>query len=778
MFDVPVKITDLDKVTRNQQGKIEIKNTVDLNVTYFNNQTDSKESNEVITTVDWPGQLSLKKEIDKELIEAGNEIDPAKPTDINPTLFKYTLTGKNESSIALKKIRILDILPFNGDSRNSDFDASYKVKAVTASDSTGVIYYHLGTIAETTDPNSLTLNAANGWIKLSDDPTKLEKAKAIVVEVPKVSKGEEVKVNISIQPADQKAGDHFVNDFVLNSELDSVNHSNEVKTDVLGRDLSGIAWYDDDLDGLIGNKPSGSLRRSYGIIEKVILVRKEKCMKKIVIGVCGILVFIGGLAGIRSGVLKAGELTEDSSIIVETGTSDVSVPESNEVPTDEVEPTAEAPIEAQPQPEIPVEAAPETSVPAASSEAVPEASSEPAPVESSTVDSSTSTDSTASSSSSSTSSSSSNSSTSSTTKPSSSTKPSNSTKPSQTKPSSTTPSSSAPTQSSTSQSQATPASSVAPTPIVPSTPAAMAPVTPATPSVQANSFVAPTAPEAFSETSTLNLPSELKTTEVAQSDLKGFELPLLSSFENKAHAAMIYEGIKQLGTEQEEDYSAEQLAQEMYQNLFDSEITDKPEKIPEEITVGSLVYQKKKDKNVLLGVYIGDDYYLTVDDVEVEEASDTEESAATETSNDEKTEKETQRQVVVESIDLEEDLLVQELPKVTLTEHGEQTLAEYPASMNFTENEGAKTFIEKIAEDAQKLGQEYDVFASVMIAQALLESGSGTSMLSLTPNHKFDQTNLTHKAVQTLWGKGYRINPELLDRISRNEAFSKVVSSG
>lgn len=469
-------------------------------------------------------------------------------------------------------------------------------------------------------------------------------------------------------------------------------------------------------------------------------------MKKIMIGVCGVLVFIGGLAGIRSGVLKAGELTEESSLIVETGTveSAASVPESVvEAPAPEVitpEPATEAPIEA--QPEVPVEAAPETSVPAVSSEPVPEESSEPAPVESSTVDSSTNTDSTASSSSASTSSSqtnsssSSNSSTSSTTKPSSSTKPSSTTPSSSTKPSATTPSSSAPTQSSTSQgNEEPPPVQPAPTPVVPSTPATVAP---ATPSVQANSFVVPTAPEAFSETSTLNLPSELKTTEVAQSDLKGFELPLLSSFENKAHGALIYEGIKQLGTEQEENYSAEQLATEMYQNLFDLEIADKPEKMPEEITVGSLVYQKKKDKNVLLGVYIGDDYYLTVDDVEVEEASDTEESTPTENSNEESeetTEQETQRQVVVESIDLEEDLLVQELPEVTLTEHGEQTLAEYPASMNFTENEGAKTFIEKIAEDAQKLGQEYDVFASVMIAQALLESGSGTSTLSLKPNH-------------------------------------------
>lgn len=97
--------------------------------------------------------------------------------------------------------------------------------------------------------------------------------------------------------------------------------------------------------------------------------------------------------------------------------------------------------------------------------------------------------------------------------------------------------------------------------------------------------------------------------------------------------------------------------------------------------------------------------------------------------------KEKQRQVVLQPMDIEEDLLVQALPNVTLTEYGQTILAEYPASINFTENEGSKNFISKIAEDARKLGQEYDVFASVMIAQALLESGSGSSGLSLPPNY-------------------------------------------
>lgn len=44
-------------------------------------------------------------------------------------------------------------------------------------------------------------------------------------------------------------------------------------------------------------------------------------------------------------------------------------------------------------------------------------------------------------------------------------------------------------------------------------------------------------------------------------------------------------------------------------------------------------------------------------------------------------------------------------------------------------------FILKIGEDARKIGQERDLYASVMIAQAILESGSGQSALSSSPNH-------------------------------------------
>ena len=55
----------------------------------------------------------------------------------------------------------------------------------------------------------------------------------------------------------------------------------------------------------------------------------------------------------------------------------------------------------------------------------------------------------------------------------------------------------------------------------------------------------------------------------------------------------------------------------------------------------------------------------------------------------------------------------------------------FVVSVNYTTQE----FIKKIGEDARTLGQERQLYASVMIAQAILESGSGNSGLAQPPYH-------------------------------------------
>lgn len=56
-------------------------------------------------------------------------------------------------------------------------------------------------------------------------------------------------------------------------------------------------------------------------------------------------------------------------------------------------------------------------------------------------------------------------------------------------------------------------------------------------------------------------------------------------------------------------------------------------------------------------------------------------------------------------------------------------------SINFLKNQTTSEFIQSIGKEASIVAQENDLYASVMIAQAILESGSGNSTLSAAPNY-------------------------------------------
>lgn len=54
---------------------------------------------------------------------------------------------------------------------------------------------------------------------------------------------------------------------------------------------------------------------------------------------------------------------------------------------------------------------------------------------------------------------------------------------------------------------------------------------------------------------------------------------------------------------------------------------------------------------------------------------------------------------------------------------------------HFSKNQSTDQFLKKISNYAQEIGQKEGIYASVMIAQAILESGSGNSLLSSNPNY-------------------------------------------
>lgn len=280
----------------------------------------------------------------------------------------------------------------------------------------------------------------------------------------------------------------------------------------------------------------------------------------------------------------------------------------------------------------------------------------------------------------------------------------------------------------------------------------------------------------LSNTSNLALDQAYKTSDFADSELKGFELPLLSSFEDQRQAALIYEAIKQLSQAQEDSLTNESFAADIYQRVLQQDLTSLTEQkqSDDQLVAGDVLYFKQKEQKVCAGIYLGDGYLLSVKEISEKEgathktseskAADKEKKAKKDskkkanTPTEENAEKELETAVSKEQTEEQneekeaegnERLLVQKTSDRdakgewfvrreatnTLTSYGQELLKEYPASMDFKASAQTQKFVETIGKDAQKLGQDYDVFASVMIAQAILESGSGTSGLSAAPHY-------------------------------------------
>ena len=224
-----------------------------------NRDTSTKEqrtaSKDIIVTNS--GVIVVDKTVDKPFIESGNERDPAKPADTHPTDFTYTVSFKNHSAIPMQNVRVLDVLPYNGDQRGTTYQGTYSLtQAKQLSGTQGTIWYTNNFVAANIDPNAIVLSA--GWYKLGSDMSVLKNAKAIMAVYDELEQGKDMAISLTLRPSGQKAGDKYINAPSLNSHLNKFVQGVPSGVRVYGRDLSGVAWYDDKLDGLIGTKPSGA----------------------------------------------------------------------------------------------------------------------------------------------------------------------------------------------------------------------------------------------------------------------------------------------------------------------------------------------------------------------------------------------------------------------------------------------------------------------------------------------------------------------------------------
>lgn len=216
-----------------------------------------------------------------------------------------------------------------------------------------------------------------------------------------------------------------------------------------------------------------------------------------------------------------------------------------------------------------------------------------------------------------------------------------------------------------------------------------------------------------------------------RNNLNGYELPVFSVYEYTYQAAIVSEAINYLGktffandsddNALENSMFVEKIMKDIFQ-LQSEEILNESFLLTEEIEFkyGDLLIWSNNIEETK-GVYIGQGKVIFLDNY-----------------SDGTTEMDPI--VKIDSLDTlvadEMEVHVQRIKEDTqLSEYGQELVDNYAVTTNISENEQTSNFINEIAEEAKILGQEHNMFASVMIAQAILESASGSSELSVSPYH-------------------------------------------
>lgn len=211
-----------------------------------NNHDDSSEEFRTSTgviTVTNSGTLIVDKTVDQPYIDNGK------------TEFTYKVAFRNHSPAPMKNVRILDVLPYNGDGRGTQYNGKYSLtKAAQLNEAiNGSIWYTAESVDVAIDPNDIVLGDGN-WHLLDKNMSDLKEAKAVMLVYDSLPKGEDMSLALTLEAQGQRPGDIYVNSPSLNSNLNSYVNGVPRSVRVVGRDFSGVAWYDDDYDGLMNDQ--------------------------------------------------------------------------------------------------------------------------------------------------------------------------------------------------------------------------------------------------------------------------------------------------------------------------------------------------------------------------------------------------------------------------------------------------------------------------------------------------------------------------------------------
>ncbi|MCQ2514640.1 MAG: hypothetical protein MJ089_06105 [Ruminococcus sp.] len=204
-------------------------------------------------------QTGIQKLVDKQKTELDEE-------------FTYSIIYSNNSEVDIYDVRIIDTLPYNGDSRGSSFHGTYIVTEVDVEflgnsvDTHDIdIFVHGSDDTNITWQNSnVMFNGSDGYLATAHNGTlhevnnsAIQNVATLGIEATKMPSDSVMVAKITLKPNGNEAADVYINnatsgyDFVGdNIDETKIIDSNTVMTEVYKRNLSGLAWSDENHNGI------------------------------------------------------------------------------------------------------------------------------------------------------------------------------------------------------------------------------------------------------------------------------------------------------------------------------------------------------------------------------------------------------------------------------------------------------------------------------------------------------------------------------------------------
>ncbi|MDR1017434.1 MAG: hypothetical protein LBM02_01895 [Lachnospiraceae bacterium] len=206
-------------------------------------------------------QTLISKDIDKTLYEVNEPIS-------------FNVYYGNDTQSAINSFTVLDVLPYNGDNRGSNFTGNYKLNTLSVTGGTTdemsswKLYYTTDTANKTLVANQVdTSSWSEATIDLSNpDMPKFtinandsEKVVAIALQGQELGSKKVANLKVTIEPNGNHGKDVYGNQGTGcygnsgSTPSASVITSRIVKAKVAERKLSGVAWLDKNINGIREN---------------------------------------------------------------------------------------------------------------------------------------------------------------------------------------------------------------------------------------------------------------------------------------------------------------------------------------------------------------------------------------------------------------------------------------------------------------------------------------------------------------------------------------------